>query len=97
MLETPASLKYMTEEAPHGWFNPLSSKYIDWDSYYIDREKPHWGFKSWNDFFTKPIRPEKRPLDPRKDSIVHSSDAHPLRFPENIEAKNPSENVRGES
>ena len=81
MLESPASLKYLNEEEPHGWLSPQSEKYIDWEDYYVDKTQAHWGFKTWNDFFTRKVRPERRPIDQRPNCIVHSSDSHPLFYP----------------
>ena len=97
MLESPESLKYLNEEEPHGWFSSESFKYIHWDDFYYDKTKPNWGFKNWNDFFIKPIRPERRPLDERKNTIVHSSDSYPLFYPSEGFGKNPSTNVQAES
>ena len=84
----------MNEEEPHGWFNPESSKYINWDDYYYDKTKPNWGFKNWNAFFIKAVRPERRPLDERKNTIVHSSDSYPLIYPEEGFGKNPTSNIQ---
>ena len=57
MLSSPESLKYITCAEPNGWLSPSASKSTNWAEYYIDKEDPHWGFKSFNDFFTRPIRP----------------------------------------
>ena len=53
MIQSPSSLEYMNEEEPNGWFCPTALKHIDMDDYVIDKRKPHWGFKNWNDYFTK--------------------------------------------
>lgn len=97
MLESPDSLKYMNEEEPHGWLSPMSKEYIVWDDYFIDKTKPNWGFKNWNDFFIKPIRPERRPIDQRKNTIIHSSDSHPLFYPSPEDGQNPALNVQASS
>ena len=97
MLESPVSLKYITPEEPNGWLSPSASKNTDWSEYYLNLEDPHWGFKSFNDFFTRAIRPEARPIDSRSNSIVHSSDSSPLHFSSEIYGKNPSFNVQPES
>lgn len=97
MLESPDSLKYMNEEEPHGWLSPMSKGYIAWDDYFIDKTKPNWGFKNWNDFFIKPIRPERRPIDQRKNTIIHSSESHPLFYPSPEDGQNPALNVQASS
>ena len=80
MLDSPFSLQYINCEEPSGWLCPTASKNINWDDFYVDKSRQNWGFKSFNDYFTRSIRPEARPIDPRSDSIVHSSDSSPLFF-----------------
>lgn len=63
MLDSPISLRYITCEEPNGWLCPTASRNTNWSEYYVDKEDLHWGFKSFNDFFTRPIRPEARPVD----------------------------------
>jgi phosphatidylserine decarboxylase len=75
MLKFEESLKYMNEEEPHGWLSRAAQKKmsVNWDDYLVDKSKPRWGFTSWNDWFTRPIRPEARPIAPGKNVVVHSS------------------------
>lgn len=94
MLKSPTSLKYLTEEDPYGWFCPTAQKYVDWNEYNVDRSKPHWGFKSWNDWFIRTIKPEYRPVDQRENSIVHSSDSYPVHYPSSKIGTNPATNVQ---
>jgi phosphatidylserine decarboxylase len=80
MLDSPLSLKYLNCEEPNGWFCPTASKNTKWEDYEIDKSLPNWGFNSFNDFFSRKVRPETRPIDTRSDSIIHSSDSSPLYF-----------------
>jgi len=57
MLCSNLSLTYMNTDAPFGWFSPAALTYVNYDDYYVDRSQPHWGFSSWNDWFTRAIRP----------------------------------------
>ena len=95
MLQSKVSLKYLVENSKYGWLSPKAQTFVDWDDYYVDKSKPHWGFKSWHDWFTRPIRPEARPIDERKNVIVHSSDSYPLIYPGNdlLEGRNPAHGV----
>jgi phosphatidylserine decarboxylase len=96
MLKSVVSLKYLNEEEPNGWFCPTAQKHCDWDDYFVDREKPHWGFQSWNEWFSRPIRPERRPIAEGKNVIVQSSDSTPLFYPEGSKGKNPCFKLKGE-
>ena len=78
MYQSPASTKYLNEEEPFGWFCPTAQKLINWDDFCIDKSKPYWGFTSWNDWFTRSLRPEARPVAQGENIIVHSSDAFPV-------------------
>ncbi|MFO1036409.1 MAG: phophatidylserine decarboxylase associated domain-containing protein [Geminicoccaceae bacterium] len=72
-LDSPKSL-FVLNEGPEGWLCPAAYKYNDLDSYIIpDKNKPHWGWKSYNEFFHRDIKPECRPIDgPNDPSIVNS-------------------------
>lgn len=56
------------------------------DTYVCDPREEYWGFKSWDDFFTRPLRPGKRPIDaPNNASVVVSgADSTPLRIARNV-------------
>jgi phosphatidylserine decarboxylase len=94
MLDSPKSLQYINSEEPNGWLCPTASKNTRWEDYDVDKSHPNWGFKSFNDFFSRPIRPEARPIDTRSDSIVHSSDSSPLYFRNKSFGSNPATNVQ---
>ena len=84
----------MNEQEPHGWFCKTALKYIDYNEHYVDKNKPHWGFKSWNDWFTRSIRPEARPIDTKPNSIVHSSDSYPCYQKPGKIGENPCRNLK---
>jgi phosphatidylserine decarboxylase len=97
MLKSKVSLKYLNEEEPHGWFCPSARQHCDWDDYYVDKDKPHWGFSSWNEWFSRAIRPERRPVAEGDNVIVHSSDSYPLLYPEGSQGKNPHFDLKAEN
>ncbi|KAH9487443.1 L-tryptophan decarboxylase [Psilocybe cubensis] len=59
-----------------GWFSTDALQQMpDFANTYIcDPSLPHWGFQSWDDFFTRLFRPGIRPVEaPDDDSIVNSA------------------------
>ena len=72
-------------------------KYWNPDEYYVDKSKPHWGFNSWNDWFTRQVRPEARPIAPGDNVIVNSSDSFPLQYTGLRTGRNPADNVRSQN
>ncbi|CUA75829.1 phosphatidylserine decarboxylase [Rhizoctonia solani] len=76
-LKSPDSLKYLTSEE-NGWFGPAAlanmPRFVD--LYDCDSSKPHYGFKSWDDFFTRQFRTGVRPVifpDPKYEDIITSA------------------------
>jgi phosphatidylserine decarboxylase len=51
-----------------------------------DPSKPHWGYASWDDFFTRRFRPGIRPVaDPQDDSvIVNPCESKPYRLSRDV-------------
>ena len=72
-LNTPASCSVLTTKSPGGWFSKEAMKAMPGfvDDYECDPKLPHYGFKSWDDFFTRKFRPGRRPVaSPDNDYIV---------------------------
>ena len=72
-LNTPASCSVLTTKSPGGWFSEEAMKAMPGfvDDYECDPKLPHYGFKSWDDFFTRKFRPGRRPVaSPGNDYIV---------------------------
>lgn len=76
-LDSPASAHVLTEE-PSGWLSHFAYQDMKLWEYQFDRSKPHWGFKSYNDYFHREVRPDARPIaapnDPR--AIVSPNDGN---------------------
>jgi phosphatidylserine decarboxylase len=74
MLKSEKSLKYF-----HSGEKGLMSKEIlalvDYDDFDCDRTLPNYGFKSWNDWFTRSLRRGARPVADMDDPsiIVHAA------------------------
>ena len=50
-LTSPASL-HVINDTPDGWKSEAARARIGIMDFQHDPDHPHWGFKSWNDFFT---------------------------------------------
>ena len=76
-LASSASCSTLTP-APGGWFSAaaLQSPHMQnfAETYECEPDLPHWGYTSWDDFFTRRFRPGLRPLAaPTDDSIIVSA------------------------
>ena len=69
-LNSPESL-YVLNDSPSGWTCEAARRAIDIEQYEHDPDDPHWGFTSWNDFFTRRFRDGVRPVAaPEDDDVI---------------------------
>lgn len=72
-LDTKDSLSVLNS-SPSGWMCKKAMEKIKIDEYEYDPEDPHWGFKSWNDFFTRRIQKSERPIaEPHNNKVITAS------------------------
>ncbi|KAF4570101.1 hypothetical protein EYR40_009087 [Pleurotus pulmonarius] len=78
-LTSYASTEVLSD-CDNGWFGPSATEQLpDFvDTYACDPEDPtgHYGFKSWDHFFTRLFKPGKREIDPElvgNNAVVHSA------------------------
>jgi len=72
-LDSPAS-RYVLNTTKSGWFGKDAGKKVDMSEYQHDPKKPYYGFKSWNDFFTRKLIPGARPIvEPDNNNVVNSA------------------------
>jgi phosphatidylserine decarboxylase len=65
---------YVLNESPTGWLSPSARKAMQLDEFVTDPSKPFLGFKSWNDFFIRELKPGMRPVaSPGDDSVIVSA------------------------
>ncbi len=78
-LDGPHSRMHLTTAAPHGWFSEAAQEKMHLADYVCDRSQPHWGYTSWNDFFTRRLRDGARPVaEPSNPAvIVNACEASP--------------------
>ncbi|CAE6446981.1 unnamed protein product [Rhizoctonia solani] len=58
-----------------GWFGPMALEDMPdfFDTFLCDQNAPYCGFKSWDDYFTRQIRPGARPVECLEDNSVINS------------------------
>jgi phosphatidylserine decarboxylase len=66
--------RYVLNDGPTGWRSPEAANAIDIDQYQHDPNDEYWGFRSWNDFFTRRFKEGQRPVaDPDDDKVIVSA------------------------
>ena len=72
-LDSPASLSVLND-SPTGWKSKAAMEKLNMDQYQYDPNDAHWGFKSWNDFFTRKLKPGVRPIaEPSNNKVIVSA------------------------
>ncbi|PRY12056.1 phosphatidylserine decarboxylase family protein [Kineococcus rhizosphaerae] len=72
-LDSPASLSVL-DDSEAGWMSQAAAEAIGIEQYQHDPDDEHWGFTSWNDFFTRRFREGERPVEaPDDDKVVVSA------------------------
>ncbi|KTR49988.1 hypothetical protein NS359_13935 [Curtobacterium oceanosedimentum] len=80
-LSSDKSLEVLVD-APSGWCSDAARRAVGMDRFEHDADAEHWGFTSWNDFFTRRFRDGERPVAaPDDDAVVVSPcEATPYRI-----------------
>ena len=72
-LNTPASL-YVLNDSPQGWKSAKARADVGMEQFQHDPTHEHWGFTSWNDFFTRRFVDGARPVAaPDDDAVIVSA------------------------
>jgi phosphatidylserine decarboxylase len=73
-LDSADSL-YVINDSPQGWKCREAREKLDISQYEYDPGDKYWGFKSWNDFFTRKFKDDKqRPIaDPNNNKVIVSA------------------------
>lgn len=84
-LDSPES-RYVLNDKPNGWFSPKALKKLKIEQYVYDPDAKYYGFKSWNDFFTRHLKPGMRPIASPDDNrvIVSACDSTVYRIRHNV-------------
>jgi len=82
-LSSPDSAYVLNEHPQTGWFGDDARKAMpDFEREFVCApDRPHWGFRSWDDFFTREFRPGVRPVAEPDDPtiIVNACESAPYR------------------
>lgn len=86
-LNSPASTNVLNT-TENGWLCPEAVKELELDEYIIDKTDEHYGFTSWNDFFTRRFKPGMRPVEAPDDPyvIVNACESGACRIVHHVEA-----------
>ncbi len=68
-LDGPESA-HVLNEGEYGWLSPFAYQDMKLYEFVFDRAAPHWGWKSYNDFFHREIRTDARPIAAPHDPKV---------------------------
>jgi len=65
---------YVLNDSPAGWKCAEAQRKVGMQQYEHDPQQEHWGFASWNDFFTRRFRDGERPVaSPKDDKVIVSA------------------------
>lgn len=60
----------MLNDSPSGWKSAADQKTIGIEQFEHDPSGEHWGFTSWNDFFTRRFKDGQRPVAAPDDTVI---------------------------
>ena len=88
-LDSKESRYVLSADPRNGWFGEDAKKAMpDFEKDFIcDPKAPYYGFKSWDDFFTRKFRPEARPVaSPDDDYIIaNACESAPYKLARNVQ------------
>ncbi len=65
---------YVLNESPSGWKSAEAQRTVGMEQYEHNPDDEHWGFSSWNDFFTRRFKDGERPVaSPDDDKVIVSA------------------------
>jgi phosphatidylserine decarboxylase len=65
---------YVLNDSPTGWKSEAAQRAVGMDQYAHDPDDEHWGFASWNAFFTRRFKEGERPVaSPADDAVIVSA------------------------
>ncbi len=65
---------YVLNDSPSGWKSADAQRTVGIEQYEHDPQDEHWGFSSWNDFFTRRFKDGERPVaSPDDDKVIVSA------------------------
>lgn len=90
-LSSPDSTYVLNDDPHHGWFGreALNAMPNFAKDYVCDPSAEHYGYTSWDDFFTRVFRRGVRPVaSPRDDSVIaNACESAPYSLQENVQLR----------
>jgi len=81
--------RYVLNASDTGWQCEKAMKQLHMEDYIYHPDEPYWGFSSWNDFFTREVKGDARPISGKGDSkvIVSPCDSTVYKIGRNAKAR----------
>ena len=78
---------YVLNDSPSGWMSETARQVVGMDDYEHDPLAEHWGFTSWNDFFTRRLTSTSRPVAAPDDNkiIVSACESTPYKISSDVQ------------
>jgi phosphatidylserine decarboxylase len=79
--------RYVLNDSPSGWKGEAARRAIGIEQYQYDAGDKYWGFRSWNDFFTRRLADGSRPVASPDDGsvIVSACESTPYGLATNVQ------------
>lgn len=88
-LQSPASCHFLTDDPNEGWFGEKAMRKMPGFAvqFKCDATKPHYGFRSWDHFFTREFREGMRAISAADNDrvIVHACESAPYKIQFNVQ------------
>jgi phosphatidylserine decarboxylase len=87
-LDSPAS-RYVLNSSESGWLCPAALKALQIEDFVHDAKAPYFGFKSWNDFFVRQLKPGVRPVAEPNNAhvIVNACESAPFAISTDVKER----------
>jgi len=81
--------RYVLNPSESGWQSEEAMKQLHMEDYIYDPHAPYWGFSSWNQFFTREVKPGARPISGKGDDkvVVAACDSTVYKIGRNAQAQ----------
>lgn len=87
-LDSEASAEVINP-GPAGWQSEAAQKQLNMQDYVYQPDAPHWGFKSWNAFFTRAVKADARPIENKDNplAITSACDSQVYRIKQGVDSR----------
>ncbi|MCF7837927.1 MAG: phosphatidylserine decarboxylase family protein [Candidatus Marinimicrobia bacterium] len=90
-LSSPESCAVLTDDPDTGWFSATAQEAMPTfvADFVCDPALPHYGFTSWDDFFTRTFREGRRPVANADDDaiVANACESAPYRVARNVQLR----------